>query len=160
MKTKSNMIVTKPNNKWEKEFDEEFKSLANEYCDPTNDVKDFISKTLQQQREEIIKEIEGIVGEDEDFEIEAPYMQHIKDSGTDCCFCSLCCGSEMDIQDTEKNGEYFCKCSVWDSSYEGNWIRWNIPETEVKKIILRHFPIPEDFRNQFRKQIRERLKQL
>ena len=36
---------------WEIEFDEEFKSLANEYCDPTNDVKDFISKTLQQQRE-------------------------------------------------------------------------------------------------------------
>lgn len=48
----------KPNNKWEKEFDEEFKSLANEYCDPTNDVKDFISKTLQQQREETLELID------------------------------------------------------------------------------------------------------
>ena len=43
---------------WEKEFDEEFKSLANEYCDPTNDVKDFISKTLQQQREMDYKKFE------------------------------------------------------------------------------------------------------
>ncbi|GEM_PF-3956535 len=44
---------------WEKEFDEEFKSLANEYCDPTNDVKDFISQLLKTQREEIVSEIEG-----------------------------------------------------------------------------------------------------
>jgi len=68
-KVATNTPFTKPNNEWEKEFDEEFKSLANEYCDPTNDVKDFISKTLQQQREEIIKEIEGIVGEDEKYDV-------------------------------------------------------------------------------------------
>jgi len=66
---------TKPNNDWEKEFDKNFPQLSvltgkigsgrEVLYDFKPFVKDFISKTLQQQREEIIKEIEGIVGEDE-----------------------------------------------------------------------------------------------
>jgi hypothetical protein len=65
--------MTKPNNEWEKEI----LKLDNgkvtgiywvdgaEYNIDEKQLIKFISKTLQQQREEIIKEIEGIVGEDE-----------------------------------------------------------------------------------------------
>jgi len=94
MKTKSNMIVTKPNNEyakkltkkqtkemidvikntpsptkpnnnWEIEFDGQFGGLTGEVIDKydLDAIKLFISKTLQQQREDLIKEIEGIVGE-------------------------------------------------------------------------------------------------
>lgn len=61
MKTKSNMTVTKPNNKWEIEYDGQFGGLTGEVIDKydLDAIKLFISKTLQQQREEIIKEIES-----------------------------------------------------------------------------------------------------
>ena len=60
----------KPNNKWEKEFDKNFPQLSvltgkigsgrEVLYDFKPFVKDFISKTLQQQRKDLIKEIEGI----------------------------------------------------------------------------------------------------
>jgi len=57
---------TKPNNEWEKEFDKKF---GDEYMDYdygikfsqitlSKNIKNFISKTLQQQRREILKEME------------------------------------------------------------------------------------------------------
>ncbi|HPD74416.1 MAG TPA: hypothetical protein PLX95_04040 [bacterium] len=58
----------KPNNKWEIEYDGQFGGLTGEVIDKydLDAIKLFISKTLQQQREDLIKEIEGIVGEDEE----------------------------------------------------------------------------------------------
>ncbi len=57
---------TKPNNEWEKEFDKKFELkdgalLIKKYNDFASDIelKDFISKTLQQQREEMIEEIKN-----------------------------------------------------------------------------------------------------
>ncbi len=67
---------TKPNNKWEKEFEKRFgywfKDPMNENLDKGGKLglKFFISKTLQQQREEVIKEIEGI----EELKDEIPTM--------------------------------------------------------------------------------------
>lgn len=62
--------------KWEKEFDEEFRFRSDELAkdgnyDGTilrNELKQFISSLLQQQRNEIIKEIEEMV---EDFKIKS-----------------------------------------------------------------------------------------
>ena len=78
---KSRVTTTKPNNEWEKEFDKKFRprftlGFLDQYNKPefdsqvwtkgtVADIKNFISKTLQQQRKDLIKEIEGIVGEDE-----------------------------------------------------------------------------------------------
>ena len=72
----------KPNNEWEKEFEKETWHFNHKSgwggtrgcnCEMEDkckeNLKDFISKTLQQQREEIIKEIEGIVGEDEKYDV-------------------------------------------------------------------------------------------
>ena len=58
----------KPNNEWEIEYDGQFGGLTGEVIDKydLDAIKLFISKTLQQQREDLIKEIEGIVGEDEE----------------------------------------------------------------------------------------------
>ena len=44
----------------------EYSGTLENLCKSENDIKDFISKTIQQSRTEIIKEIEGIVGEDEE----------------------------------------------------------------------------------------------
>lgn len=61
------LINGKPNNNWEKEFDKKFELkdgalLIKKYNDFASDIelKDFISKTLQQQRKDLIKEIERI----------------------------------------------------------------------------------------------------
>lgn len=81
MKTKQ-IGEEKPNNSWEIEklnlVKEISKAMSYDYSEydamsnndtpeevAVNLLDDFITKTLQQQREEIIKEIEGIVGEDE-----------------------------------------------------------------------------------------------
>ena len=60
---------------WVKEFYDKFVDTVHSIVDPTYSseqvlsspkrLTDFISKTLQQQREDLIKEIDGIVGEDE-----------------------------------------------------------------------------------------------
>ena len=60
--------MTKPNKQktdWEKEFNYNFP----DGIIPTDidNIKDFISQILKTQREEIISEIEGIVGEDENY---------------------------------------------------------------------------------------------
>lgn len=55
--------MTKVNNKWEKEFNKEFLDDPYEkgivYSTGVS-IKDFISKTLQQQREEIIEKIKSL----------------------------------------------------------------------------------------------------
>jgi len=50
----------KPNNKWEIEYDGQFGGLTGEVIDKydLDAIKLFISKTLQQQRREILKEME------------------------------------------------------------------------------------------------------
>jgi hypothetical protein len=65
-------IKTKINNEWELLFDKKFPTgiadvryLVFKNSENPNHIKHFISKLLHQQREEIIKEIEGIVGVDE-----------------------------------------------------------------------------------------------
>ena len=110
--------MTKPNNEWEKEFEKETWHFNHKSgwggtrgcnCEMEDkckeNLKDFISKTLQQQREEMVKEIEGIVGEDEKL---------IDDSKVDCL--------------------------ILEQTWE---------ENDLKEI-----------RNQLRKEIRERLKQI
>ena len=70
--------MNKQKTDWETEFDNEFIyqygsafCCGGDYCDGNHteevskQLKDFISQLLKTQREEIIKEIEGIVGEDE-----------------------------------------------------------------------------------------------
>jgi len=60
-------MITKQTD-WEIEYDGQFGGLTGEVIDKydLDAIKLFISKTLQQQREDLIKEIEGIVGEDEE----------------------------------------------------------------------------------------------
>jgi len=64
MKTKSNMIVTKPNNEWEKKFNKLIETYEKDAGFTVGgclygEMTDFISKTLQQQREEVIEEIKN-----------------------------------------------------------------------------------------------------
>jgi aminoglycoside phosphotransferase family enzyme len=68
-------MTTKPNNEWVDKLklvklvvDEDYDELVTNIGSSLSDrnlkrLKDFISKTLQQQREDLIKEIEGVVRE-------------------------------------------------------------------------------------------------
>ena len=61
---------TKPNNEWDEKFDwTMMNGETHSFDEQWHYLGNFISKTLQQQREEIIKEIEGIVGEDEKYDV-------------------------------------------------------------------------------------------
>ena len=126
---------------------------------------DFITKTRQQQREERIKEIEGIVGEDEKIELEQPKLFQPNPEPNEYggyssvpFYCSLCGESEMTIQDNEVNGKYHCKCSWWTNSCGGKWIKWYDKDYAEKAIL--DIPSEDNFRNQLRKEKRERLKQI
>jgi len=123
------------------------------------------SNLLQQQREEIIKEIEGIVGEDEKIELEQPKLFQPNPEPNEYggyssvpFYCSLCGESEMTIQDNEVNGKYHCKCSWWTNSCGGKWIKWYDKDYAEKAIL--DIPSEDNIRNQLRKEIRERLKQI
>ena len=71
------MKSNKQKTDWVKEFDKlttdifsvEGKYSLAKWSTKDSKLKDFISNLLQQQKTEIIKEIEGIVGEDENIEI-------------------------------------------------------------------------------------------
>ena len=69
--------------------------------------------------------------------------------------CSLCFMEEMDIQDNkleveykkgEKEFEYACHCSVWDSPCGGKWVRW-YDENKARKL-TEEYPCEDNFRNQ------------
>lgn len=124
--------------------------------------KDFISQLLKTQREEIISEIEGIVGEDEKIELEQPELFQPNPEPNEYggyssvpFYCSLCGESEMTIQDNEVNGKYHCKCSWWTNSCGGKWIKWYDKDYAEKAII--DIPSEDNIRNQLRKEIREKL---
>jgi len=68
--------------------------------------------------------------------------------------CSLCFMGEMDIQDNkleveykkgEKEFEYACHCSVWDSPCGGKWIRWY--DEEKARKLTEEYPCEDNFRN-------------
>ena len=128
-------------------------------------ISKFISQLLKTQREEIIKEIEGIVGEDEKIELEQPKLflpnpepNEYGGYSSVPFYCSLCGESEMTIQDNEVNGKYHCKCSWWTNSCGGKWIKWYDKDYAEKAIL--DIPSEDNIRNQLRKEIRERLKQI
>ena len=103
-------------------FDYELAFLNGDDQEATRKTVEIILSLLSSQKEELIKRIEK---EKKSEELQEPNIIHQKDYGTDCCYCSLCGESEMNIQDNKNvKGEYFCKCSLWDSSYKGEWIRW------------------------------------
>lgn len=109
-------------------FDYELAFLNGDDQEATRKTVEIILSLLSSQKEEWIKYrtiTTKINKAMQDEELQEPYMIHQKENGTDCCYCSICGESEMNIQDNKnKKGEYFCKCSLWDSSYEGEWIKW------------------------------------
>lgn len=116
-------------------------------------------------RQQLISEIEGIVGEDEKIELEQPKLFQPNPEPNEYggyssvpFYCSLCGESEMTIQDNEVNGKYHCKCSWWTNSCGGKWIKWYDKDYAEKAIL--DIPSEDNFRNQLRKEIRERLKQI
>lgn len=84
------------------------------------DLKNFISQALDTAFQEWA---EAVRMEKIDDEIQQPYLNHVKNDSTNCCYCSLCGFSEMNMVEDE-NGEFACSCSVWSSSFKGNWLRW------------------------------------
>lgn len=105
-----------------------------------------IEKFESEIRSQLLTEIEEMIeGMREEVELDHPGMIHIKSGGTDCCYCKVCGMDEMKIQDNKKptkkhpNGEFFCNCSWWDDSYEGNWLRWK-EGIDPKKEIDRFSP--------------------
>lgn len=104
-----------------------------------DDWERIVNIAVKQESVRIIARLEGMKQEQELPEYLA--MIHTKDGNTDCCYCPLCHMSEMEIQDNGSEiGEYYCLCSVWDSSYEGKWLRWRVNIENAKKIMERNFP--------------------
>jgi len=124
---------------------------------------DILDRFLLTQRQQLISEIEGIVGEDEKIELEQPELFQPNPEPNEYggyssvpFYCSLCGESEMTIQDNEVNGKYHCKCSWWTNSCGGKWIKWYDKDYAEKAIL--DIPSEDNIRNQLRKEIRERLK--
>jgi len=158
------------------EFDETFIAVEDSFAPQTHQsypcfisnfqeecFKEFVTESIHQALAEDRKRVRGILeGMKRGIEFSEPRLYQHNPTPNEMggyssvpFMCSLCFMGEMDIQDNkleveykkgEKEFEYACHCSVWDSPTGGKWVRWS-DEDKARKL-SEEYPCEDNFRNQ------------
>lgn len=152
-----------PQNEWAERFDKKFLSKEADWSDYSFEtfVKE-IKAFIRTERQSLLNEILAAIPEKKEVELEIPRLFQANSTPNEAggyssvpFYCSLCGMNELNIQDNkikagvrllDKDANYACHCSVWDSPTGGKWLCWY--DKEKANQLLLETPSEDNLFNQ------------